>query len=173
MKIHFLIAFAATASLLPLHAEEQKPSSAMELIDIMNFTETAKGSAAGSFAPILGQMKAQGLPPKAIEEVIAAAEEFFSKTFEDPDFRTEIAEVYEKNYSESELVELIAFYETPLGKKTLAAMPQVMQQSNLIGQKFALKNQAEFQAELQGIMMKHAPAPAAEPKAAPTPAIEE
>ena len=59
------------------------------------------------------------------------------------EFRSEIHEgdlvdlcvpIYDKHFSEEDLLGLVAFYETPLGKRLLAAQPQVMQESLEAGQ---------------------------------------
>lgn len=142
-----------------LHAQEEQ-SPAVKLIKLMNFTKTAKAGANASFAPFLEQLKAKGLPEEAIKEVSAAAERFFTKTFENPEIEAEIAKVYEGIYSKEEMAELLKFYATPVGKKTIESMPVIMQESAQIGQKYAMLNQAEFQAEMQEIMAKHAPADA-------------
>jgi hypothetical protein len=42
--------------------------------------------------------------------------------------------IYDKYYTESEITQLIAFYQTPLGKKVISTMPQIMQESMLAGQ---------------------------------------
>ena len=41
--------------------------------------------------------------------------------------------VYEKNFSDEDIVQLIAFYQTPLGKKVVEKMPAIMQESMQIG----------------------------------------
>ena len=43
--------------------------------------------------------------------------------------KPELVKIYTSNFSESELKELIAFYESPLGKKVLEKMPALTQQS--------------------------------------------
>ena len=40
-----------------------------------------------------------------------------------------MVKLYTSNFSESELKELVAFYQSPLGKKVLEKMPQLTQQS--------------------------------------------
>lgn len=137
---------------------EEKESPAMKLIKMMDFSKTAKIAAAASFAPFLKEMEANGLPVQAINEISAEADRFFTKTFDNPEIQAEMAKVYEGAYTKEEMAELLKFYETPLGKKTLETMPQIMQASTEIGQKFAIQNQGEFQAEIQAIMAKHAPA---------------
>lgn len=164
-----LIAIAITA-ISTLHAEETSPS--MKLIEVLDPTTTAVANAEASFEPVLGQMKAQGLPPEAMTEIKAAANEFFTKSFADPAMKEQLAEVYEKNFTEEEIGKLLEFYETPIGKKTLANMPEITKQSMAIGQQAAMKNQGDFQQKIQAIMTKYqAPAPEA-PAPAPAPAPE-
>jgi hypothetical protein len=139
-------------------AEEQSPE--MKLIKMMDFSKTAKAGATATFAPFLKQLQEQGLPEAAIKEVNAAAERFFTKSFDNPEIEVEIAKIYAEIYTKEEIAELIKFYETPVGKKSLETMPKVMIASSEIGQKFAMQNQAGFQAEMQEIMAKHMPAKA-------------
>lgn len=45
-----------------------------------------------------------------------------------------IIPIYEKYYTEEELTQLIAFYESPLGRKVVQTLPQVMQESMKVGE---------------------------------------
>ena len=45
-----------------------------------------------------------------------------------------IIPIYDKYYSESEIRELTEFYQSALGKKVIATMPQIMQESMQAGQ---------------------------------------
>ena len=42
--------------------------------------------------------------------------------------------IYDKYYNDSDIVQLIAFYQTPVGKKVILTMPLVMQESMQVGQ---------------------------------------
>lgn len=42
--------------------------------------------------------------------------------------------IYDKYYTESDVDQLIAFYNSPIGKKMITTMPQVMQESMTAGQ---------------------------------------
>lgn len=44
--------------------------------------------------------------------------------------------IYSKYFTNEEIKEIIAFYETPLGKKTLSVIPQISQESAAIGLKY-------------------------------------
>jgi len=63
-----------------------------------------------------------------------------------------LAELYAKCYSEEELVELTQFYLSPIGKKFLSKMPEVMQESMRMSQAMLqdfLPKMQELQMELQ------------------------
>lgn len=46
----------------------------------------------------------------------------------------QIIPVYDKHFTENEIKEVIKFYQTPVGKKTIQVMPQLLQESMAIGQ---------------------------------------
>ena len=182
----FFVAAAMLTAVAPLAAnaqDDKKPaaekpaeeataekSTALRLLEVIDFKSTARAAADASFAPVMDQMKGQGLPDEAIVEMKAAADKFFTRTFEDPELNPELAKVYENTFTNEEMEELIVFYKTPVGQKTLQTMPQVMQESGMVGQKIAAKNQAEFQGEMQAIMTKYQPAPEATTPPTPAPA---
>ncbi|WP_088239981.1 DUF2059 domain-containing protein [Calothrix rhizosoleniae] len=51
----------------------------------------------------------------------------------------ELIPIYAKYYTNDELEQIVAFYETPLGKKITQVMPQVMQESMQVGQKYGVQ----------------------------------
>lgn len=65
----------------------------------------------------------------------------------------EMAKVYATDFTEKELRDLIAFYQTPLGKKVLEQEPRTIQASfeamNRFAQKFAETVEAKFRAEMR------------------------
>lgn len=159
MKAKAYLPFAAIVaiaglSLAPAKAAEESP--AVELVKMMNLGENGKAAAIASFEPAIKQMQAQGLSDEAIVEIRAAADRFFDKTLTDPQMSVEMAKVYERNFTEAEIKELLAFYKTPLGRKTLETLPKVMAESSQVGQRLAMKNQASFQKEIEAIVAKHA-----------------
>lgn len=58
----------------------------------------------------------------------------FKKEIKPEELTTLIAPLYEKYYTEEDLDQLIAFYQSPVGKKSIQIMPQIMQESMAIGQ---------------------------------------
>jgi uncharacterized protein len=79
-------------------------------------------------------------------------EEFWTKFQEKvkaQDLLEEIIPLYDKYYSLEDLKAVNAFYESPAGKKILATLPQIMQESMKIGQQWGAKigRQAAQEAE--------------------------
>ncbi|WP_073245220.1 DUF2059 domain-containing protein [Flavobacterium flevense] len=60
--------------------------------------------------------------------------EDFKKEIKAEDITNMIIPIYDKHYTESDIDQLIAFYNSPIGKKMIATMPQVMQESMVAGQ---------------------------------------
>ena len=78
------------------------------------------------------------VPPRAFaiiqEEVMAVIrEELDSGSFEN-----QIVPVYAKYFSLSEIEELLEFYRTPVGQKTIEVMPLLTQESMQIGQSWGI-----------------------------------
>jgi Uncharacterized protein conserved in bacteria len=51
----------------------------------------------------------------------------------------EVGEVYKKYYTEEEMLQLIEFYSSPIGKKTLEINPQLSGETMQIGQRYAMQ----------------------------------
>jgi hypothetical protein len=69
------------------------------------------------------------------------------------DFETMIVTVYERHFSSDEIRQLIAFYQTPIGKKMIAELPAVMQESTEAGRQWgaALGASVASQLESEGV----------------------
>lgn len=78
----------------------------------------------------------------------------------DPDEFVELLiPVYDKHFSDDELKGLIAFYETPLGKKLISELPPIMTESAAIGDKYG--------EQIAGQVIKRMQAEGTFPSAAP------
>lgn len=65
--------------------------------------------------------------------------EDFKKEIKAEDITNMIIPIYDKYYTESDIDQIIAFYNSPVGKKMIATMPQIMQESMAVGQVFGKK----------------------------------
>jgi hypothetical protein len=79
--------------------------------------------------------------------------------------------IYDKYFTIEDINGLIAFYETPIGQKSIATMPQVMQESMAAGQKWGQAVGEQVAREMQqeaGAARKQAPAATGKPSSATT-----
>ena len=69
--------------------------------------------------------------------VIAA--ETITELLSDGSLLDEIIPIYARHFTHQDVLDMIAFYETPLGRKTLEVTPKIMQESMQLGQQWALR----------------------------------
>ncbi|MDF5724096.1 MAG: DUF2059 domain-containing protein [Rhizonema sp. PD37] len=62
----------------------------------------------------------------------------FLGEFNADDIVKQLIPIYRKYYSDEDIKGLIAFYQTPLGKKTIMLLPQLSQESIVVGQKYGI-----------------------------------
>lgn len=63
----------------------------------------------------------------------------FSNEIKADDLVALVIPVYDKYYTEGEIDQLIAFYNTPIGKKTIEVLPLISQESMAAGQEWGKK----------------------------------
>ena len=84
-------------------------------------------------APNLSEEKKKELIASAQEQSVRSSErlrQLFVQRIDLSKVMQEVAlQVYDKNFTESEMQDIITFYKTPTGKKTLQALPAVMSES--------------------------------------------
>ena len=119
----------------PAAADADALAAARTLIETTGMTAMMGQVLDGMRAPLVQALRQQApqLPPatveKAVEEVLIP--EFRARL---PEFADSAAGIYVSNFTVAELRELVAFYATPIGRKTLLVMPQILQQSMAAGQ---------------------------------------
>ena len=69
-------------------------------------------------------------------------------------FKDMTVPLYHKYYTGAEVKEMIRFYSTPLGKKTIETMPAIMSEGFQIGQKWGQSLGPEIQARVQARLKK-------------------
>jgi uncharacterized protein len=87
----------------------------------------------------LGKQMIQQLLPAMKIMAPNATEEFwveFMKEVNPDDIIALSVPVYQKHFSEEDLLETIAFYKTPAGQRLIAKLPTVVQESTLVGQQW-------------------------------------
>jgi hypothetical protein len=151
-----LLILATVLSCGVLHAADPAPKTPTEeLIDLMDSGDVTIESAMATFDGFIDQMKQNGIPAEAIGEIRKEARKMYVRIFSSPEIRKSFVELYEKHFTQDEIIELTEFYRTPLGKKTLAAMPSIMGDATKVAMPAIEKEMPAFQQKVAEIVEKH------------------
>jgi uncharacterized protein len=101
--------------------------------------------------------------------------QFMAKYMSWKALESEFVTIYMKTFDEAELKQMLAFYKTPVGKKSLRQMPKLIQQGAQVGADRVQQHMPELMQELQKQSAgkqppkgaQAAPPPAHAPQAAP------
>jgi len=144
--------------LLCAHAADAQVLDESFRTDIEKLLEVTGASQLGAqMASIMGRQVIDGLkrsqpdiPDRMIELTKQVLDEEFAKAFTGPDSLTSrVVGVYAKHFTQGEIRGLLAFYGTDLGKKMIAVMPILVQESAVIGQEWSAQHLPEILATLQ------------------------
>lgn len=138
----------------PVRADEASHRKSVEtLLGLMNM-ESLLNQSIDQMMQIQVQQNPQIAPHQ--KEMKA----FLSKYMSWETLKEDMVKLYMAEFTEAELKELIAFYQTPVGIKTIERMPTLMAKGAQLGQKRVQEHLPELQATIQA---KGAPAAASSP----------
>lgn len=164
-----LVTFALTATCVLAQAQPGPESmkAAEELTKTVGLEKQMQSSFGAMLPMIQALSQRMQLSPADASELEGIYREWFTKDLDQAKLKDSITRLYAESFTKDELVELTAFYKSPLGQKTLVAMPDLMKKSSLAGMEEAKSKQALLQDRLKPFMEKHqkaAPAPQAPPQ---------
>ena len=122
---------------------QAKPSAShlaavKELFQVMDLPKTTNGA-------IDVMLKAQIQANPALKQFEGELRSFLAKYLSWKNLEPQMVQMYASAFTEPELRELLAFYRTPVGKKTVKLMPELMQKGAAIGQKAVQDHLPELQ----------------------------
>ena len=98
-------------------------------------------------------------PPRAIEIINEVVQAQFATALGAPDgFTARMIPIYEKYFTHDEVLALLAFYDTDLGRKTVAVMPTLAQEGAKLGLEWAnglasaIKSELETRFKAEGLV---------------------
>ena len=103
----------------------------------------------------LDRMRAQGAPAELVERIQSDAHGFFLENFKWDDVRPKLAKLYAEAFTEAELRDLIAFYETPTGQKALAKIPALTQAGGELAMAGVQAKMPEFQQKVSAMIQSY------------------
>lgn len=127
---------------LSLSANAQSTSKIQKINQLLELTGSGK-MAIQMMDQIMGSLKTTH--SKTSEDFLKE----FKKEVKAEDLTNMIIPIYDKHYTESDIDQLIAFYNSPIGKKMISTMPQVIQESMVVGQTWGKQIIEKIQAKLK------------------------
>jgi hypothetical protein len=153
MKLAKMLLIAALIA--PICRADESLNLANKLLDLSGTESLMRQSFEAGVKPSLDQMRAKGAPEDLVEAIHGEARNFFQENFSWETMKPKLAKIYADNYTESELRDILAFYQTPTGQKTLAKMPSLMQQSMAMGMSGVQANMPEFQRRVASLIQEY------------------
>ena len=146
----------------PIFATEPNPSAKQrELIEKMLTLMNAEASTHAVMDAMFSQMEQEILGESDDESEAREMFKLFRERAMKIDFGKDLREaqvrLYAKYFTEKELADLVAFYETTTAKKMIATMPQLMRESLDIGAKQVAPKLEKLTAEVREEMEKARP----------------
>jgi hypothetical protein len=170
MKLPRLILLAAVVIAPACHKTEDSPVVlANQILDITDSHAQMQQAFDSGLKPSLDRLKAQGIPSDITDKIHADALTFFDDNFKWDEVKPQIADLYVKTYTVQELRDIIAFYETPTGKKVVEKMPTLLQQAMVVSMGRVQKSMPEFQRKVQSMIIDYRRKQIAAHPPAPTP----
>ncbi len=143
------------AALAQTPTDSNAPTNAQETEKVNNIKQLlAVTGAANLFQQIVTQMLVS--MKSQYPQVPQKAWDSFQAELKPDDLLNEVIPIYSKYYSNEEIKQIIAFYQTPVGKKTITVLPQLTQESIVIGQRYGAEaaNRALKKLEAEGYIRR-------------------
>lgn len=153
-----LLAVLSLALIAPLHADTASHRKvADELLTLVAGPETLRTGFQAVLNPTLASMKQKGATDAQLQGVQAAFNDWLEKEIIWEELKPKMIDIYAHEFSEAELKELLAFYKTPVGAKSVKRLPVVSAEAAKIAQLYAQTKQDGLQNRLNKAMEQFAP----------------
>lgn len=132
--------FAFTASAQSDEVSPALETAISELIDATGVLEIGEQFGEIIIAQMSETLRQEqpDLPEQAFEIIREEVNATISGELETGNFEAQIIPVYAKYFTFEEVLQLLAFYQTPLGRKTVEVMPLLSQESMQVGQAWGM-----------------------------------
>jgi hypothetical protein len=139
------------AAASPAVAQTYVPSTSHEraVVELLELTRTKETTAAAT-EMMVENMVSQNPVLAQFRDVFV---DFFKEYSKWEELLPEYVRIYREAFSEAELRELIAFYKTPVGRKSIELMPRLMQEGAALGQKQIQPHLPELERRIQARVM--------------------
>lgn len=130
----------AVCAVAPARAEDLTPEKRADIDKLFVMTgslaigKQVATTAAASMMLMLKKSRPD-IPQRVLDIVPAEVGAVFEENMEA--LKTDLVPVYHQNFTHAEIRELIGFYSSEIGQKTIKVMPAMLQQSAIVSQRWA------------------------------------
>ncbi|RBP35523.1 hypothetical protein DES53_12143 [Roseimicrobium gellanilyticum] len=157
LKTTFLAAFILPAALLHAEPSAENLAAAKKLADTINLKEQMDAGFA-AMMPMVDQLSQQlKLDAAGKAELVQLYKDWFEKDLDQAKMMGNIVTLYAETFTVQELDGLRDFYQTPLGKKALKVLPEIMQKGAQLGMDEAKTKEQALMTRLNAFIEKHKP----------------
>lgn len=151
------VACALPAAVWADELTPQKAADIRQLIGATNRTHLAAQLADGAARGLAAMLKKS--PPEAVARATKAIRQELVTVFEQRMDTTgglveSLVAIYHKHFTHAEVKELLAFYATPIGRKTIEVLPAVTNESMAAGEAWAQGMRVEIRQRVRAALKK-------------------
>jgi hypothetical protein len=131
--------YAAQPAMATPDDNAQRLEKARALMDVTGMAALSQQLMDGTTHQLEATLLSQN--PGKEEDIRSLVQDHIRPAMRDglPELLLGMETLYASNFTADEMDQIIAFYQTPIGRKTLQQMPQIMQQSTALAQAWANK----------------------------------
>jgi hypothetical protein len=158
MKRLSAVIFLAALGLLikPAFADDASQRAlASKLIDLTNGKDSIRAAFDTVINGVITNMQQHGMPQEGVDEIKATVGKWYDSEINFEEIRPKMVDAYVKNFSEDDLKQILAFYQSPVGKKAIKAMPDVMREGAMAAQEYTKDKIPSLNQELTPILAKY------------------
>lgn len=131
--------------------------AAEKLADVIDLKAQMSNGFEAMMPMINNMSEKMKLNPADAKELEGIFRSWFMEDFDHAKIFTETIKLYAQNFTEEELTGLTSFYESPLGRKSLTALPLLMKKGAQMGMAEGQAKQDKLRARLEPFFKKHTP----------------
>jgi len=125
------------------------------IVDLVGGAEVIQKNHAATLDRVQKELISRGMPAEGSAEVRKTMGDWFTENFQFQEIRSRAAAIYMGEFTEDELRQMVAFYETPVGQKALRKMAVLGLKVIAMAEKFTAEKQDSLKAALKPIFLKY------------------
>ena len=147
-----LVVITSAAEPRPQTTSPALAKDVQRLMEVTGSLKVGQQMAGATVDQVIKSMRASNpnLPARATEIIRASIDAEFKKAFAPGgEMANLLTGVYAKHFTQEDIRGLTAFYESPLGKKVVEALPAVAQESIALGNQWAVSRMPQIIQDVQ------------------------